>query len=173
MKWKNCSLSFFDKFKIDRSLFLVHFVETALKFRDMEGDFSILPMPNYDEAQESYVSYTNPHAHSYAAIPLIQEDIERTGFITEVLEYKTVESVRPKIYDITLKGKVARNQDCQKMLDIIFSTTYIDFNTLNNFGSCTNLVGNALFGDTDFVSSYKKQAKPIAKLLEQFTAQFE
>ena len=162
-----------DTFKGDRALFLVHFVETAIKLRDMESDFVILPMPKYSVEQESYMSYTNPHAHSYVAIPLIQPDIERTGFITEVMEYMSVQSVRPTIYDVTLKGKVSRNPDSQAMLDIIFNTSYIDFNALNNFGSSTQLMCDALFNGADFVSSYKRNQKVMNKTLESFEALFE
>lgn len=163
----------FDVFKIDRELFLIHFVETSIKCRDMESDFSILPMPKYDADQASYMSYTNPHTHSYVAIPLIQEDIERTGFLTEVLEYLSVDLVRPTIYDVTLKGKVSRDQDCQAMLDIIFNTTYIDFNTLCNFGGSTQTVCNALFGGADFVSAYEKNEKRLTKELEKVASLFE
>ena len=162
-----------DTFKNDRALFLVHFVETAIKLRDMESDFVILPMAKYSVEQESYMSYTNPHAHSYVAIPLIQPDIERTGFITEVMEYLSVQSVRPTIYDVTLKGKVSRNPDSQAMLDIIFNTSYIDFNALNNFGSSTQLMCDALFNGADFVSSYKRNQKIMDKTLGSFEELFQ
>ena len=163
----------FDVFKIDRELFLIHFVQSAINYRAMESDFSILPMPKYNVEQPSYMSYTNPHTCSYVAIPLIQEDIERTGFLTEVLEYLSVEKVRPTIYDVTLKGKVSREKDCQAMLDIIFDTTYIDFNALCNFGGSTQTVCNALFGGGDFVSIYKKMEKRLAKDLENVAALFD
>ena len=163
----------FDNFKLDRELFLVHFVGTSSSFRDMESDFTILPMPKYDVAQETYMSYTNPHGHSYVAIPLIQPDIERTGFLTEVLEYLSVEMVRPTIYDITLKGKVARNLDSQRMLDIIFDTAYIDFNALNNFGQSTQVICNTLFGGYDFVSAYQKYSGLRSKEIAAVEALFD
>ncbi|MCR5264821.1 MAG: hypothetical protein K6D94_13160 [Clostridiales bacterium] len=163
----------FTVFKMDRILFLVHFVGTAIGFRDMESDFTVLPMPKYSAEQESYMSLTNPWNHSYVSIPLIQNDIERTGFITEALEYMTVETVRPTIYDVTLKGKVARNEDSQRMLDIIFDTTYIDFNTLCNIGETAQIVCDALFAGKEFVSAYEKKADSINKQLEALMALFE
>lgn len=142
-------------FKSDHALFIVHFVQSAFDLRDMESDFAILPMPKYNVEQESYMSYTNPHTTSYIAVPLIQHDIDRTGFIAEALEYLSVEMVRPTIYEQTLKGKISRIPECQKMLDIIFDTSYIDFNGLNNFGGSTQVMCDALFGDADLVSGLK------------------
>ena len=161
-----------DMLREDRTLFLMHFVESASLLRDMESDFAILPMPKYDEKQETYISYTNPHTHSYLAIPLIQPDIERTGFITEVLEYLSVEMVRPAIYDVTLKGKIARDPNTRKMLDIVFDTTYIDFNTLNNFGGSTVVVSRTLFSGKDFASSFQKIEKLVNNDLEMYSEFF-
>ena len=163
----------FETFKNDTILFLVHFVGTSISYRDMDSDFTILPMPKYDAAQESYMSYTNPHSHSYLAIPLIQKDIERTGFVTEVLEYMSVENVRPTIYDVTYKGKVSRNDDNARMLDIIFDTTYIDFNALCNLGGSTQILCDALFAGKEFVSAYEKKADSINKQLKALMALFE
>jgi len=138
----------------------------------MESDFLILPMAKYAAEQESYRTYTNPYNHAYVAIPLIQADIDRTGFITEALEYLSVEMVRPTIYDQTLKNKVSRDSDSAAMLDIIFDTTYVDFNTLNMFGGSPTVLNNALFADGDFVSEYKKIEQVINKELEEYVTFF-
>ena len=160
-------------FKSDRALFLVHFVTSADSLRDMESDYSFLPMAKYDETQESYVSYTNPHSHSYVGIPLIQPDIERTGFVTEVLEVLSVEMVRPAIYEKTLKGQLSRNPNSTEMLDIIFDTLYIDFNALNNFGGSTGIMANILFGDSGFASEYQRIENLINEDLAAFIKLFE
>jgi len=164
--------SFPETFKTDRTLFCIHFVQLAVEFREMESDFLILPMAKSSVEQESYMSYTNPYTHSYIAIPLIQPDIDRTGFITEALEYMSVEMVRPTIYDQTLKAKVSRDTDSAAMLDIIFDTTYVDFNTLNMFGGSPTVLNNALFADGDFVSEYKKIEQVINKELEEYVTFF-
>ena len=162
-----------DCFCGDRTLFCVHFVESAINnYREMESDFAILPMPKFDEEQDSYMSYINPHTHSFIAMPLILEDVEKTGFITEVMEYMTVESVRPAIYDITLKGKTARNPDTQAMLDIIFNTTYTEFNAIINFGGSIDLLQQAVFADADFASGYAKNAKVVTKTAEKIMQLF-
>ena len=161
-------------FMTDRTLFAVHLVETAIYYyRDMESDFSILPMPKYEAAQKSYMSYINPHTHSFIAMPLTLSDPEKTGFITEVMEYMTVENVRPAIYDTTLKGKTARNPDTQAMLDIIFNTTYTDLNAVMNFGGTIDALSNALFNGKDLASALTKSENSAAKAAAKVMALFE
>ncbi len=59
------------------------------------------------------------------------------------------------------------------MLDIIFDTTYIDFNTLCNFGGSTQIVCDALFAGKEFISAFDKKAGSIDEALESLMAVFE
>lgn len=165
----------YDKnFKLDKSLFAIHYVESSLRrFRDMESDYVIYPMPKYSAGQESYVSFLNPWVKAFIAAPIVQEDKEMTGFITEVLEYMTVRDVRPAVIDITLKGKALRNDDSIAMLDLIFDTTYIDFNGIYNFGNSLGVVNNAIFNDKPYASSYAKIESKMNGALDDFMSMFE
>ena len=50
------SLMFDQTFKNDRALFALHFTESTLRrFRDMNSDCVILPMPKIDRALEDFV----------------------------------------------------------------------------------------------------------------------
>lgn len=163
------TLLFDETFKFDRALFAVHYVESTLRrFRDMDSDYVILPMPKYDTDQESYVCYINPWVHAFVSVPLVVEDIERTGFITEVMEYKSVEMVRPAVYDVTLKGKALRNEDSLAMLDIVFDTTYIDFNGIYEFGGLLATVNGAIFYDKPYASAYAAAEAKANAALEKF-----
>lgn len=156
-----------EAFTSDRELFSVNWVGSANNFREMKSDFAILPMPKYDESQEAYMSYINPHTHSFVAVPRIQSDIEKTGFILEAMEYMSVEQIRPAVYDITLKGKCARNPDSQAMLDIVFNATYTDINAICDIGSSATLINSVLFGDKDLASGYEKSKILIDQSLEK------
>ena len=59
------------------------------------------------------------------------------------------------------------------MLDIIFDTTYIDFNALCSLGGSTQILCDALFAGKEFVSAYEKKADSINKQLEALMALFE
>ncbi len=163
------TLLFDETFKFDRALFAVHYVESTLRrFRDMDSDYVILPMPKYDTTQESYVCYINPWVQAFVSVPLVVEDIERAGFITEVMEYKSVEMVRPAVYDVTLKGKALRNEDSLAMLDIVFDTTYIDFNGIYEFGGLLGTVNGAIFYDRPYASAYAAAEEKANTALEKF-----
>ena len=167
--------NFFDKnFKLDQSIFAIHYVESALRrFRDMKSDYVIYPMPKYSEDQESYVSFINPWVKAFIAIPIVQDDIEKTGFITEVLEYKSVQDVRPAIYDVTLKGKAINNEDSIAMLDLIFSTTYIDYNAVHRFGGVLDAVNQSIFQGAPYASAYEACKNKTEADLDEFMQRFE
>lgn len=167
------TLLFDQTFKYDRALFAIHYVESTLRrFRDMESDYVILPMPKYDDAQDTYVSYINPWVLGFVSIPLTQDDIDKTGFITEVLEYKSVEMLRPAIYDVTLKGKALRNEDSLAMLDIVFDTTYLDYNGIYEFGGVLGAVNGAIFYDKPYASAYEAALPKAEAQLEEFMQAF-
>lgn len=165
----------FDRnFKSDQSIFALHYVESAIRrFRDMESDYVIYPMPKYDEDQSSYVSFINPWVRGFVAVPLVQENIEKTGFITEVLEYQSVKTLRPAVIDITLKGKALRNDDSIAMLDLIFSTTYIDYNSIYGFGGSAEIINRAIFHGSPYASSYASAKEKIDAELDTFMKTFE
>lgn len=168
------TLLFDQTFKYDRALFAIHYVESTLRrFRDMDSDYVILPMPKYNDIQESYVCYINPWVQGFIGIPLVVEDIEMTGFVTEVMEYKSVEMVRPAVYDVTLKGKALRNEDSLAMLDIVFDTTYIDFNGIYEFGGLLGAVNSAVFYDKPYASAYAAAEEKAKAALETFMEIFE
>ena len=139
----------------------------------MKSDYVIYPMPKYDENQSTYVSFINPWHRAFIAVPLVQEDPEMTGFITEVLEYVSVQNVRPAVIDITLKGKALRNNDSIAMLDLIFDTAYLDFNGIYNFGGSLQAVNNAIFYDKPYASAYAKCESKMNSALDDFMTMFE
>ena len=165
----------FDKnFKLDKSIFALHYVESTIRrLRDMESDYVIYPMPKYDETQDTYVSFINPWVAALHCNPNgAGTTSEMTGFITEVLEYMSVENVRPAIYDVTLKGKALNNEDCKAMLDLIFSTTYLDFNANYKFGGVLDAVNQAIFFGQPFASAYASLETKLNADLEEFYAEF-
>ena len=140
-------------FKADRAIALIHSTATGKNwFRDMDSDFMILPIPKYDEAQAVYYSYSNPFSPGYVGIPLTATD-ESTGFITEALARYSYEFIRPKLYDLVLKQKASRDEGSGEMLDIIFDSAYLDFNSIYNFGGTRTALQSVLFDGAELASS--------------------
>ncbi len=134
-------------FKEDRALTLVHSLESALVLRDMNSDYMIVPMPKADEAQESYISPANAWCDAFIAIPTTA-DLDFVGFITEALAYYSYANVRPFAFEMTYGTKIARNDDWNEMINIVYDTQYLDFNLVYNFGGSKTAVVNALLGNS-------------------------
>ena len=93
----------------------------------------------------------------------------------ELLAWESGSEVIPAFYDLVLAGKLARDEDSARMLDIIFDTIAYEVGG-NYFGFDTGV--NDLFyslprlavtrKSSDFSSLYKKLEKPSVKDIELF-----
>jgi len=129
----NCSHLFMN----NRTSLIVHEIKQSNSMRNMEDTFGMLPLPKYDEAQESYrspVSYNS----SFLCVPMLLEDPERTGVILDALSYESYTSVLPIYYDVTVSQKGLRNEESIEMLEIIYNTRGIEFGQI--FGITNNFV---------------------------------
>ena len=111
-----------------RALFHVDKITSCVsaQFREMEDDYGIIPLPKYDEAQETYYSHASAHADCFA-IPVINEDFERCSIILEAMAAEGYKTIRPAVYDVAIKQKGARDEDSAKMIDLIYNGRTGDF----------------------------------------------
>lgn len=141
-------------FSENRAIVCIHLMSTAMneKMRNMDNDFLIVPLPKYDEKQETYRSLVNSWNNAFVAIPQ-NADMEFSGFITEAMAYESYVSVRPKFYELVLKEKLTRDARTKDMIDIITETAYLDFNAVYEFGGSTSLLLSAITQDAPLASS--------------------
>lgn len=153
-------------FAANKALFMVHRLAYATyeTLRNMEK-YGLLPLPKYDEAQQSYIT---PIVNDVAAIPGVVKDAEMSATLLEALQYYTYETVYPQYYEIALKRKGTRDNDSEKMLDLIFEHTIIDFAYIYH-----PIVGTELctsISQKNYASwaakNYKKFHTNIEKLME-------
>ena len=138
----------------DRAIFMLHYVSSAYtRYRDMKSDFSIFPIPKYDENQETYRSLVNTWCHAFSGVA-VNADTDYVPFVMEALAYYSHVNVRPYAYENAFKNKGARDERDAEMLDIIFDTLYLDFNSFNNFGGSIDALKDALFNDGSFSSTW-------------------
>ncbi len=159
-------------FKESRALLLQHKLESAgVHLRDMEDPYLILPMPKRDELQESYISCVSGYVTGFVVLPKTA-DLAYSGFITEALARYSHEKVRPLAYDMVYTAKTTRDSRTADVLNIIFDTLYLDFNTCYNFGGVSDAMTNIIFNDKPFASSIAaietKTAEAIAKFTENW-----
>ena len=119
----------------DHGLFWTTCMGQIPALREMESDFGILPYPKLTVAQEEYYSTIAPYNSQYICVPLIQNDVERTGIITEALAYYGQKTITPVYYDINLIGQSLRDEESEEMLDIIFGNLVYDIGYCYQIGT--------------------------------------
>ena len=155
-------------FKGGRALFLAHcLISPQLFLRDMEDDFGVLPMPKYDENQAEYVSFMNAWSSGFVGIPMTA-DIERASFLMEAMAYAGHEMLRRPVYDITLKTKAVRDEESERIIDIIIETAYMDINSVYNFGGSMDILRDTVMDKAPFVSAYESREAAIQIAVERF-----
>ena len=155
-------------FMEDRAVFMMHYASSGYtRYRDMKSDYLTLPLPKYDEAQESYRSLLNTWCNAFVCVPA-NADTERAGIIMEAMAYLSHDMLRPAAFDMALKEKGSRNERDARMLDIIFNSLYLDFNSIMEFGGSLTPIGNAVFKDTAYVSAAEKVESKMITAMEAF-----
>jgi len=137
----------------------------------MEADFGILPFPMWDEIQESYRSYANPSAPSFA-IPSTVSNLERTGIIMEALSAEGYRTIIPEYYDVILKVRDTRDDESELSIDFIGGNLFfeITFFYSLSFTSINSALVPLLFTSKskDFVSYYTKTENAALTQIEKF-----
>ena len=150
----------------NHGLFWTTYMGIVPSFREMESDFGLLPYPKLNEAQQNYYSLVMPYLSQFICIPLIQDDLERTGTITEALAYYGKELVTPAYYDVSLIGQHTRDEESSDMLDIVFANLVYDIGYYYQVGPYNkHLIYMVREFDTNFASRYEKYRPASENLL--------
>ena len=105
----------------DRALFRIGNLYNVPTIRNMQSEFGILPMPKYSETQDKYYTYVHYGHSNVMVVPKTNTRLELTGAFLEDATYISYKELRPAYFDVTLSGKIARNEDTIEMLDILFA----------------------------------------------------
>ncbi|MBR4960211.1 MAG: extracellular solute-binding protein [Clostridia bacterium] len=154
-------------------LFLTAIIMHAPNYmRDMEDTYIALPMPKYDEAQQSYYTIISPASSMVFGIPSSVSDKEFASVIFDALSYEGNQKVIPAFFEASMKKKYARDQLTAQVFDLLRESTYIDFGIVydGNVGMSTLISSMMSKKSTDFASAY---AALEAKALAQYDAVLE
>ena len=143
------------------------------RFREMESDFGLLPYPKLTATQENYYSTVTPYNSQFVCIPIVQDNIERTGVVTEAIAYYGKKDVLPVYYDVNLKGRVSRDAESSDMLDIIFDNLVYDIGFLYQIGPYNkNFNYMVSRGTTNFNSVYDSLLPTAEAQLERINNEY-
>ncbi|MCR4682289.1 MAG: hypothetical protein K5647_03040 [Clostridiales bacterium] len=152
------------------ALFMDDTVLGVLLMRDMEDDFAVIPCPKTSADQERYLSTCNTWLPSGIGIPATNtENLDDTGLIMETMAVYSYDIIVPAVYEITLRGKISRDADNWKTLDIIFENLSFDFVSVFNPGGTSDILRNSMIGDQEnYLTSYEKIKNLAKKELDNF-----
>ena len=172
LTYQRYSVSSSDMWKNDQGLFWTSLINTLPNIREMESDFGVLPYPKLSETQDNYYTCIAPYNSQFICIPLIQDDVDRTGVITEALAYYGQKIVLPALYDVTLIGQSTRDEESEPMLDIIFDNLVYDIGYYYQIGPYNKkLIRQLREFNTNFTSmydTYKNSAEATLKVINKF-----
>jgi len=155
-------------FEENHGLFLSGGMLLVTLMRASECNFGILPTPKFEEMQTEYYNSTTLYSSNCVSIP-ITSDPERTGIILEALTAESYYTLIPAYYEISLQGKLLRDDASSEMLDLIFKTRCYDLGQVYNWGGIVSLFYNLSESkSTDFVSAYEKIHSKAESDIEKF-----
>ncbi len=165
-----------EMFRNGNALFTTTYLTQAFStFRDMTDDYSILPYPKWDEAQENYLTGAMDN-YSVLGVPVTVSDLEMVSIITEALNIESYKTLFPTYYKQALQDKYARDAESIEMIDILMQGRNFDFCIL--FSSTISgvpyifreLVANK---STSFASKYASAEKGALKGIEKILKAYE
>ena len=162
-----------EMFQGDRALMMWIRLRDVEDLRSMEADFGILPMPKYEESDNSYRSAVNSYVGTMTCIPQTNYDPDMTGYFIEALASESHYTVIPEYYNINLQGKISRDEESREMLDLIFSNRHYDLGEIYDPGNFANtLIFMTMDGKRDIASLWAKQEKSVTRNLEKLLEKF-
>ena len=153
-------------FQHDRAIAMMYYVGYGL--RNMESDYTVVPMPKYDENQANYYCEVNGWCDSFVGIPM-NVDADFTGLVAEALARESYQTLRPVVVDLVLKAKGSRSEESVEMLDYIYNNTYVDLGYIYNFGGITDVMANVIFNDAPLVSSVEAVSSSAKAAMDDLT----
>ena len=146
------------------------------RYRNMDTEFGIVPMPKLDSAQENYSGSVNQHFFSSYLVPSFNSDLDRTGVIMEVMGGFSTDTVYETLFDTMLgyDSKLLRDNDSKEMLDIIFSTKLYSYNLIglgDGIGKVYSMEEWGSFMYESVLDTYKRGANAaLKKIINNFEA---
>ena len=168
-----------ENFYINKALFLVGTISNVNSdtLRNAEIRYGILPMPLYDENQETYATTINPYHFQSVGIVgcCAPDDYEFVSAALEALAYTSKSTITPEYYDRTLKTKrFPDDDDSPEILDLIFANRLADISVIFNWNDCIQYYNQLVVKDSpDLMSHIKSKESAFKSDLEKTIAVFE
>ena len=111
----------------DRVLFLYEQVGGINQLRNMESDFSLLPLPKLNADQKDYTSVVNGIWCTALSVPVCAREVDRTGIIMDVLGGMSTDTVDASLHKVVLGPKLFREKRTVDMLKYVIASKRYDW----------------------------------------------
>jgi len=144
------------KFQNNELLFFWNEMYHVLALRQMDTDFGILPSPKYNSDQPRYYQQINMQESMVLAIPKYSNpgDLANIGAIVSAMAVMGKNYMPPAYYDVTLKGKVTRDEESEAMLDLIYDSILIDNGRMYDTGGISNGLNDVSIAQNRDIASW-------------------
>ncbi len=137
-------------FEGGKAMFITELLHYAWSLPSTGVDYGVIPLPKYDENQESY--RTNSESmHSQFSIASYGPRTEAAAATLELLCFQTYKSVTMTYYEKTMKGKNMNDEQSIMMLDLVVDSITCNFG--EQFASILTWPFPVI-GTVDDISSY-------------------
>ena len=158
-------------FKDEGVLFKFCWALDIVELRAYDFDFGIIPIPKYDENQNSYISNIYGFGLPIICVPATNRDMENTGLFMELMSYEGYKELTPVFYENILKTKSARDSESADMIDYIFKNLHYDTGSMINIGNFSwDICAMCETIDTNIASFVEKNKPKYEREIEKIIA---
>ena len=120
---------------------------------EMEDEFSLLPMPKWDEEQEGYYTWIG-ESNTLFGILTSAANKDATAAALEMMAAESSRLVSPAIYEVNMKTRYSADSDMSKMFDLIREGVVFNFGLAYGFAmNYMNVFWKSNLTDTGNISS--------------------
>ena len=154
-------------FEEGRALFYGEVMQCITRMRGSDTDFGLIPWPKLDEAQSGYYNLVHATAAKAVNIPATQRNPEMAGALLEAMAAKSMYTLTPAYFDVSMTYKYMRDEESAEMLSIILGSRCFDLGYIYNWGDmCWNVAEPIATGDTGtFASTWETFKGPFEAAL--------
>ncbi len=162
-------------FQSGRALFLAEVMQLVARLRDSDVNFGVVPFPKFSSDQNNYGHFVHGTS-SMLSIPISCQNSEKVSALIEAMAAKSMYTLTPAYYDISLKYKGLRDQESADMIDIILRSRTFDLSSASMFnwgGMGTIFSAQLSTGRNNYASSYERYIKKANTELRSTIEAFE
>ena len=158
-------------FLSNHALFYVDVLGHVKDMRKMDADFGILPLPKFDEAQESYLS-TNYCGAAILFVPVTDAHAEEIGPILEMLGAYSERDLLPAYYEVNIMTKGLRDEASAEMLHLMLDNITFDLSLVFQLNNINYLYETTVIQNKPIVSAFEKEEKRLQKSIDTMMGAF-